>query len=581
LDLSLLPAFSVTRTQFFWQYSLLHIDILGFQVGAQIHSYPAQLWWVALALAAGLVALAAGLSVLSSQGRHGAVLLGLAGPAAAVTSIVGTAGLPRGVGTWGALGMGVVVAAAAIAVTLSKHPDMGAPHFLTPFAALGQVAFILVAVGFLISSSSPSTVGPTNITNVTNPYQSVTTLSTASPAVTTVPAGQLVNQYSFTETENGGYQFTGTLSLGDPEKFETGISENGFVAGTACTISPGVDAVIPGQLVVTNSTSDFNAYPSAGLSWADSSIQIEANFSDGAQCESSQNFNVNATTSDAPGQGFTLNFFIVLPGFYSPDYPDGDPVSIAQDQLQLVPVNDTNTGNTINPQTLNGPGASTSGGFFIPVDAAAAAAAAAATTTFPAATTTMPAATTTMPAATTTMPAATTTMPAATTTTPAATTTTPAATTTTPAATTTTPAASFALAPVNVGAVASNPLAGQMAVLFGTYFGGINTRHFSRAYAAYSPAYRAETSLQAFATGDATSRDTDVVINSITRNANGNAVVDVDFTSHQAPSDGPVPGQTCDNWALAYHLVAAAPGSAFSYLISSTSAIGPGYVACP
>jgi hypothetical protein len=186
-----------------------------------------------------------------------------------------------------------------------------------------------------------------------------------------VPASQLASQYNFTESESGGYSFAGVLSLGAPEKFVRGLSEDGFTAGTACSINQNVDAVIPGQLTVTNTTPDFNSYPGVALRWDDTTMSVEANFSGGAQCEDNQSLSADSTTADAPGQGFTLDFFVVLHNYYSPDNPNGDLASIAQVQLQITPTTDSDTGNSINPQTLSGPKASVSGGFYIPVDASA------------------------------------------------------------------------------------------------------------------------------------------------------------------------------------------------------------------
>ena len=303
LDLSLVPAFSFIGSQFFWQLGLLHVDIAGFQAATELHTYPANLWWIAIALAAGLVAVIAAFVMLSSPDQSGAVVLALAGTAAAITSILGTAGVPRGVGAWGALGMGVVVTAAALAVVLGKYPDMATPRLFTPFAAVSQVAFVLIVLGFLIANSTPSNGAPSlpSVPTVTYTAQGVTT--TIYPAVsstpdtssvTDVPAGPLSNEYTFTESEAGGYNFSGTLMLGSPEKFATGLSENGFEAGTACTINEGTDGVIPGQLVVTNATSDFDAYPGIALTWSDSSISIEADFSSGADCENENSLNVES-----------------------------------------------------------------------------------------------------------------------------------------------------------------------------------------------------------------------------------------------------------------------------------------------
>jgi hypothetical protein len=156
-----------------------------------------------------------------------------------------------------------------------------------------------------------------------------------------------------------------------------------------------------------------------------------------------------------------------------------------------------------------------------------------------------------------------------------ASTTTSLATTTVP--TTTLPAGSV---PANTTAVSSNPLAPQVALTFETYFGGISNKDFQEAYSAYSPTYQASVSEQQFASSDATSSDSDVAIMSITSNSDGSITVDVDFTSQQSPADGPVPGETCTDWTLAYTLVPATAGGALSYLIETSAFVGSGHVGC-
>jgi hypothetical protein len=151
-------------------------------------------------------------------------------------------------------------------------------------------------------------------------------------------------------------------------------------------------------------------------------------------------------------------------------------------------------------------------------------------------------------------------------------------TTTVPTTTTTLPTGSI---PANTTAVASNPLAPQMALTFETYFGGISSKEFQQAYSAYSPTYQASVSEQAFASADATSSDSDVAITSITPNPDGSVTADVDFTSQQAAADGPVLGETCTDWTLAYTLVPATAGGPLSYVIQTSASVGSGHVGCP
>jgi hypothetical protein len=146
--------------------------------------------------------------------------------------------------------------------------------------------------------------------------------------------------------------------------------------------------------------------------------------------------------------------------------------------------------------------------------------------------------------------------------------------------TTTTAPLAPGLARVATGAVASDPLSGKVALTFETYFGGINSHEYQRAYSTFSAQYGSIQSESAFAAAHATSSNTGVTVTSITQNGDGSLTVDLAFTSHQAPNDGPNPGETCTNWTLAYLLDPAPPSSSLTYLIVSASPVGLGHVAC-
>ncbi len=133
---------------------------------------------------------------------------------------------------------------------------------------------------------------------------------------------------------------------------------------------------------------------------------------------------------------------------------------------------------------------------------------------------------------------------------------------------------------VDTGAVATNPATPQVARTFESYFGGIDSQNFQQAYATYSPNYQSSNPYGSFASTDATSSDGTISITSITQNTDGSVTADVTFTSQQAVGDGPVPGETCTVWTLAYGLVQAQSGGSLSYLIDSASPLGPGHVGC-
>jgi hypothetical protein len=136
------------------------------------------------------------------------------------------------------------------------------------------------------------------------------------------------------------------------------------------------------------------------------------------------------------------------------------------------------------------------------------------------------------------------------------------------------------LTPVDTSQVANNPSVDAVALTFETYFGGINSQNFPLAYSAYSSQYQGRVDEGQFAAQDDTSSDTGAVITAITAGGLGSTVVDVSFTSNQNAANGPVPGESCTDWTLAYTLVPGDTGS-LTLLINSAAFIGPGHVGCP
>lgn len=137
---------------------------------------------------------------------------------------------------------------------------------------------------------------------------------------------------------------------------------------------------------------------------------------------------------------------------------------------------------------------------------------------------------------------------------------------------------------INIGAVNTDPDATAVAATLGTYFGSIDARNYQQAWDTYSAALQAAIPLQPLANALSTSQDSEVVVQSIQHDANGDIDADVSFQSHQAGQYGPSPGETCTNWSLDYHLVPAANAAAgpvsLSYLINHVTDIGPGHTSC-
>lgn len=102
-----------------------------------------------------------------------------------------------------------------------------------------------------------------------------------------------------------------------------------------------------------------------------------------------------------------------------------------------------------------------------------------------------------------------------------------------------------------------------------TYFDAIDSGDYATAYAQLAPSEQSTISEAQLASGDATSYDYDVTINSVNATPGGEEMVDVSFTSLQSSSEGPN-GDRCDNWTLQYTM----SQSSGSWLIEATTGQG-------
>jgi hypothetical protein len=138
-------------------------------------------------------------------------------------------------------------------------------------------------------------------------------------------------------------------------------------------------------------------------------------------------------------------------------------------------------------------------------------------------------------------------------------------------------------ATVGISAVNTDPDATAVAGTLATYFGGIDTRKYTQAWGTYTAVLQAAIPFHLFSAAVSTSQDSQVVVQSIQHDANGNIEAHVSFQSHQAGQYGPSQGETCTSWSLDYHLVPAAatigPVS-LAYLINKVTDIGAGHSSC-
>jgi hypothetical protein len=137
---------------------------------------------------------------------------------------------------------------------------------------------------------------------------------------------------------------------------------------------------------------------------------------------------------------------------------------------------------------------------------------------------------------------------------------------------------------VGIAAVNTDPDATAVAATLATYFGGIDNRNYKQAWDTYTSVLQGAVPFQPFSNALQTSQDSQVVVQSIQHDANGNIEAHVSFQSQQAGQYGPNQGETCTNWSLDYHMVPAANATsgpvALSYLIDKVTPIGAGHASC-
>lgn len=132
---------------------------------------------------------------------------------------------------------------------------------------------------------------------------------------------------------------------------------------------------------------------------------------------------------------------------------------------------------------------------------------------------------------------------------------------------------------IDISAVNTDPDASAVATTFATYFGGIDAGDYTQAWDTYSASLQGSSdSYQSFAKNVSTTQDSQVVVQSIQHDSDGNIDADVSFQSHQAGQYGVNQGETCTNWSLDYNLVpAGSANSSVSFLINGATG---GHTAC-
>lgn len=227
------------------------------------------------------------------------------------------------------LGVSLVAAVALAATAYGQHDDRGG-------AQLAEDGY----------SDDSSTYSPPPDTYSPPP-------ETYSPPPVSVDVSSDLGAATWTAaySQTGGYTFRAELSIGSVRHAETGLVLGDATSG-ACDFDSQTDALVPYQVRVTNTTSNFTAKAAAHLTISGASA--EATYSDqGATCQQ-DDFGVQSTQPLSDGASSVLRGFFVVPRYYTPDAPSGDPAVLREAQIRFTAT--TNDAGALSLDTVTGPG---------------------------------------------------------------------------------------------------------------------------------------------------------------------------------------------------------------------------------
>jgi hypothetical protein len=186
---------------------------------------------------------------------------------------------------------------------------------------------------------------------------------------TPAPGASLTSTDTATWQDDRGYSFQATVMLGHLAPYQSGMRLTGpqgqgpLVAGRACQLAPGVDAVLPLYVDLTNTTATYSSdipynitygtlqmtnpqYPPATPApvWGlysgnfDQVPWTEYSTSAGPSCASDTNgIQYGLTCNQVQPQHACWGlFFVILKNYYSPNHPSGDTRQLEQLGVELV-----------------------------------------------------------------------------------------------------------------------------------------------------------------------------------------------------------------------------------------------------
>lgn len=212
--------------------------------------------------------------------------------------------------------------------------------------AAGLAAFTLVVVaGCGGSSDQPDT-------TTTTPTDVATTTAAATPPAPSPTAAPVSLKYTggLTMEAPGGYKVQVTIGQGDIAPATPGLTNGSVTLGTACkTVRPQTDAAVPFSITVATQTPS-NISVDYTVQWREkrggttgdpvpSRVKVEQEYVVGGSHKCVNEVNdvyTAATKSMASGGQMTINGFVIVRNFYSPQFPGGDTAAIKDDVLGVM-----------------------------------------------------------------------------------------------------------------------------------------------------------------------------------------------------------------------------------------------------
>jgi hypothetical protein len=222
-------------------------------------------------------------------------------------------------------------------------------HGLRVLSPLAAVVLGLAGCG---GSSSPSVKQSDSHVAASAPVVS-SPGSTSTPAMPSLPAP--VATWHFTWPVEGGYRYSGTLALSAPEHID-----NQVIA--PCTAEGTITAQIRGKVELKNETKGFNGQPILDLETT-AAQSGEANaimFSDNSNCEPEGEGQdaVRYHSNEALASGASVSFPVawVVPSYYSPEHPAGDPSRLDGYKFKAIALKPEGSDLGTGPVQIKGPG---------------------------------------------------------------------------------------------------------------------------------------------------------------------------------------------------------------------------------